>query len=54
MIYATGNKSEKHQVYVAFLKAAIKLLEDKKAEIDKELVELRTKLSENENYVPEQ
>ncbi len=54
MRYETGSKLEKHQVYVASLRDKIKFLEKQKAEIEKELVELRVKLSENENYVPEE
>ena len=54
MIYETGSKLEKHQVYVASLRAKIEFLEKQKAEIEKELVELQTKLLENENYVPEE
>ncbi|MEH2084465.1 MAG: hypothetical protein V7K89_32205 [Nostoc sp.] len=54
MKYETGSKLEKHQVYVASLKNEIKFLENQKAEIEKELVELGVKLSENEDYVPEE
>ncbi|MEH2272949.1 MAG: hypothetical protein V7K68_31765 [Nostoc sp.] len=54
MRYETGSKLEKYQVYVASLWEKIKSLENKKAEIEKELSELRVKLSENEDYVPEE
>lgn len=53
-IYQTGSKLEMHQVYVASLKEQINFLEKQKAEIEKHLEELRTKLSENENYIPEE
>ncbi|MBN3875196.1 hypothetical protein [Nostoc sp. JL23] len=53
MRYETGSKQELHQAYVAWLRDKIKSLENQKAEIEKELYELRTKLLENENYVPE-
>lgn len=52
MQYQTGSKLEKHQVYVATLKEKIKSLEKQKLEIDKELSELRQKLSINEDYIP--
>ncbi len=51
-IYQTGSKQELHLVYVAELREKIELLENQKAEIDKELIELRKKLSDNENYEP--
>ncbi|MEH1855686.1 MAG: hypothetical protein V7L11_29400 [Nostoc sp.] len=52
MIYETGSKLEKHQVYVTRLREKIELLEKQKVEIDKELAELRKKLKDNENYEP--
>lgn len=51
-IYKTGSKLEMHQVYVASLKEKIELLEKQKAEIDKEITELRKQLSDNESYEP--
>ena len=51
-IYKTGSKLEMHQVYVASLKEKIELLKKQKADIDKELTELRKQLSDNENYEP--
>ncbi len=51
-IYQTGSKLEKHQVYVATLREKIELLEKQKIKIDKELIELRKQLSDNENYEP--
>lgn len=52
MIYETGSKLEKHQAYLAWLKEKIEELEKQKIEIDKELLELRNKLSINEDYAP--
>ncbi|WP_375512010.1 hypothetical protein [uncultured Nostoc sp.] len=53
-IYKTRSKQEKHQLYVASIRDRIESLKNQKAEIQKELVELQTKLLENENYVPEE
>ncbi|MBD2519966.1 hypothetical protein H6G93_34495 [Nostoc sp. FACHB-973] len=54
MTYQTGSKLEKQQVYVASLRDKIASLEAQKQEIEKELAELRTKLAENEDYIPEE
>ncbi len=51
--YKTGTKLEKHQAYVEWIKERIQQLEQQKGQIDKELIELRQKLEENENYRPE-
>ena len=53
MIYETGSKQELHQKYVERLKEKIEQLEKQRAEIEKELEDLRAKLAENENYIPE-
>ncbi|MCC5640353.1 hypothetical protein LC593_31875 [Nostoc sp. CHAB 5844] len=52
MIYATGSKQEKHQAYLEWLTAKIQQLENQKSALHKELLELRTKLRENEDYEP--
>ncbi len=52
MKYETGSKLEKHQAYLAALKEKIEILEKQKLEIDKELLELREKLSINQDYIP--
>ncbi len=53
-IYQTGSKLEKHQVFVVSLREKIVSLEAQKEQIEKELAQLRAKLGENENYVPEE
>jgi predicted nucleic acid-binding Zn-ribbon protein len=53
-IYKTGSKLEKHLVYVTTLREKIEQLEKQRTEIEKELEEFRSKLAENENYVPEE
>jgi len=52
--YKTGSKLEKQKNYVTALKEKIELLENQQNKIEKELLELRDKLSENKDYVPEE
>ncbi len=54
MIYETGSKLEKHQAFVQYIKDKIALLEQQREQIEAELVELRQKLAENEDYIPEE
>jgi hypothetical protein len=52
-IFSPKTKQDKQVNYVLNLKESIRLLEQEKERIDKKLVELRQKLEDNEDYIPE-
>jgi hypothetical protein len=52
-IFNPKTKQDKQVNYVLSLKESIRLLEQEKERIDKKLVELRQKLEDNEDYIPE-